>query len=388
MQRSRAIVPVLLAAITTLTALPACEDKTAPAAVTPVPAASTATTTPVAPSTSTSTAPPTPAGALPAAGAPRLTFDSLTHDFGPVLDSQKYSTSFRFTNTGTGTLVIYTVKTSCGCTVATLRKTEFLPGEGSTIDVVFDPKGKTGTQTKNLTVVSNTQPASLTKLSIKAVVQPLVQYTLFLEFGVIALGQSHTRSVEVFYYDPNLEITDLFSTNPAVSARVVSPGRSNPVIGQPPYRATIEVTVAPDTPWGLLFQTRVKFTARGEPAEGLDPIAMPYTLFVNGEVFTDLRADPAMLTPKASLGRREAFRVSTTLARTSGAPFTVHDVTITNSTTAGVTARVEALSASAYEIVVEGVTPATGGAVNGALLVRTNVPGEDRLVLQFSMYVK
>ena len=387
MQRSRAIVPVLLAAITTLTVLPACEDKTAPAAVTPVPtapAAPAAPTSPVAPTATT--AAPTPA--TPAAGAPRLTFDSLTHDFGPVLDSQKYSTSFRFTNTGTGTLVIYTVKTSCGCTVATLRKTEFLPGEGSTIDVVFDPKGKTGTQTKNLTVVSNTQPASLTKLSIKAVVQPMVQYTLFLEFGVIALGQSHTRSVEVFYYDPNLEITDLFSTNPAVSARVVSPGRSNPVIGQPPYRATIEVTVAPDTPWGVLFQTRVKFTARGEPARGVEPVAVPYTLFVNGQVFGDLRVDPVLLTSKVKLGRGEPVRMSATLSRASGAPFSVHDVTITESTLPGLSAHVEATSAGVYEIVVEGVTPAVAGAVNGAVRVATNVPGEDRLVLHFSVYVR
>jgi len=371
MHHCRTTVPARLAAISAiiaLAALPACEDTSAPVAATPAPTA--------------------PAGVPSATGTPRITFASTTHDFGAVIDSQTYRTSFSFTNTGTGTLVIYDVKASCGCTVATLRKKQYLPGEGSTIDVVFDPSGKSGSQAKELSVVSNARPGNVTTLTIRAAVQPLVQYRLFLPFGELALGQPHTRRVDVFYYDPNLVITDMFVTNPAVSARVVDPGRPNPVSGQPPYIASIEVTVGPNAPWGLLFQTRVKFTARGEPAQGLDPIAMPYTLFVNGEVFTDLRADPAMLTPKASLGRSEAFRVSTTLARTSGAPFTVHDVTLTNSTTAGVTARVEALSASAYEIVVEGVTPAVGGAVNGALLVRTNVPGEDRLVLQFSMYVK
>ena len=387
MQSSRAIVPLLLAAVTALIALPACEDKTAPAAVTPVPAASTATTAPPSPpasvAPSTSTAPSTPA-----AVGPRLTFDSVTHDFGAVLDSQKYSTSFRFTNTGTGKLVVYTVKTACGCTVATLTKTEFMPGEGSTIDVVFDPKGRSGTQTKNLSVISNTQPAAITKLSIRAVVRPMVQYKLFLAFGEIALGQSHTKSVQLFYYDPNLQITDLFATTPTVSARVVSLGRSNPVNGQPPYRATIEVTVAADTPWGVLFQTRVKFTARGEPSEGIEPVAVPYTLFVNGQIFGDLLVDPVLLTSKVKVGRGEPVTLSATLSRVSGAPFSVHDVTITESTMSGLSAHVKAISASVYEIVVEGVAPAVAGAVNGAVMVRTNVSGEDRLVLHFSMYVR
>ncbi len=377
MHRFRTTVPALLAAITTitaLTALPACEDKPAPPAVTPAPTAPTGTS-------------PVPADNA-ASGTPRITFASATHDFGTVIDSEKYRTSFSFTNTGTGKLVIYDVKTSCGCTVATLRKNEFLPGEGSTIDVVFDPSGKTGNQAKDLSVVSNAGPSNVTKLSIRAFVQPLVQYRLFLPFGELALGQPHTRRVVLFYQDPNLQITDLFVTNPTVSARVVDAGRPNPVSGQPPYLATIEVAIGPNTPWGLLFQTRVKFTARGEPAQGLDPVAMPYTIFVNGQIFGDHRVDPAMLTPKASLGRGEPVRISTTLSRASGAPFSVHDVTITNSTTSGMSAHVESKSANTYEIVVEGVTPAAGGAVNGALMVRTDVPGEDRLVLQFSMYVR
>ena len=284
--------------------------------------------------------------------------------------------------------MIYDVKTSCGCTVPTLRKTEFFPGEGSTIDVVFDPAGKNGNQAKELSVVSNAQPNNVTKLTIRAAVKPLVQYQLFLSFGELVLGQQHIRRVDLFYYDPNLEITDLVVTPATVSARVIDAGRPNPVRGQPPYLATMEVTVGSDTPWGLLTQSRVKFTARGEPAAGLDPVAMPYTLFVNGQIFGDICVDPAMLMKKGSLGRGEPIRISVTLTRASGQPFSVHDVTITESNTSGMSAHVVARSANTYEIVVEGVTPAGGGAMKGALLVRTDVSGEDRLVLPFSMYVR
>ena len=138
----------------------------------------------------------------------------------------------------------------------------------------------------------------------------------------------------------------------------------------------------------MLFQTQVKFTARGEPSKGLEPVSLPYTLFVNGQVFGDLRLDPILLKSKVKLGRGEPVRMSATLSRASGAPFSVHDVTITESTIQGLSAHVEATSASVYEIVVEGTTPTVAGAVNGAVMVRTNVAGEDRLVLHFSMYVR
>ncbi len=53
-------------------------------------------TAPVAPTATSSTT----------GGAPRITFAKRIHDFGVIADTEDYYTTFSFTNTGTGTLVI------------------------------------------------------------------------------------------------------------------------------------------------------------------------------------------------------------------------------------------------------------------------------------------
>ena len=65
------------------------------------------------------------------------------------------SASYTFTNTGTGMLRINEVKAGCGCTVPSLSKYDYLPGESGSIEIVFDPKGRKGKSTKYVTVKSS-----------------------------------------------------------------------------------------------------------------------------------------------------------------------------------------------------------------------------------------
>ena len=103
---------------------------------------------------------------------PIIKFDDIEHDFGRIIEGESVSYVFNFKNTGKSDLLIAEVSTSCGCTVPSYPKTPIRPGETGTIKVAFNSNGKRGFQTKNILVVSNTQP-NTTVIRIKAqVVNP------------------------------------------------------------------------------------------------------------------------------------------------------------------------------------------------------------------------
>jgi hypothetical protein len=88
-----------------------------------------------------------------------ISFEETTFNFGEVDDGEKVSHVYEFTNTGNEPLVISNAKGSCGCTVPKWPKTPIPPGETGEIMVEFNSKGKTGTQTKRVTITANTDPA-------------------------------------------------------------------------------------------------------------------------------------------------------------------------------------------------------------------------------------
>ena len=91
-------------------------------------------------------------------GMPAFTFEKEEHDFGILIDGEKVSYSFRFTNSGDAPLIISNAKGSCGCTVPNYPKEPIAPGSTASIDVTFDSKGRTGKQSKAVTLTANTNP--------------------------------------------------------------------------------------------------------------------------------------------------------------------------------------------------------------------------------------
>lgn len=105
-------------------------------------------------------------------GVPAISFENDVHDFGRVIEGEKITYAFKFTNSGDGNLVITNVSSSCGCTVPEFTKDPVKPGEQGNIKVTFDSKNRRGFQNKTVTVVSNTQP-NTNVLRIKAqVIEP------------------------------------------------------------------------------------------------------------------------------------------------------------------------------------------------------------------------
>jgi len=78
-----------------------------------------------------------------------------TYDFGTINQNDVIEHVFKFKNTGKNDLIIRKIKSSCGCTAATVGSKTIKPGEESSIKAVFNSRGKRGNQHKSITITTN-----------------------------------------------------------------------------------------------------------------------------------------------------------------------------------------------------------------------------------------
>ncbi len=88
-------------------------------------------------------------------GTPQINFESVSYDFGTVMQGEKVSHTFRFRNIGDGNLTINDVTTSCGCTASRFSIEPIAPGGEGQIEVIFDSYGRHGKQQKKISVWTN-----------------------------------------------------------------------------------------------------------------------------------------------------------------------------------------------------------------------------------------
>jgi len=94
-------------------------------------------------------------GLLTDGEATEITFREYEHDFGKITEGEKVAHIFVFENNGPGSLVIESASTSCGCTVPKYDRSPIPAGKGGHLEVVFDSNGRSGIQTKTISVRSN-----------------------------------------------------------------------------------------------------------------------------------------------------------------------------------------------------------------------------------------
>ena len=105
-----------------------------------------------------------------AGGSAEINFKTLEHDFGQITEGEKVAFMFSFDNSGTGDLVIQSATTSCGCTVPEFEDKPIPPGGSGTLEVVFDSSGRSGMQTKTITVRSNAvKPVMILKITAEVI---------------------------------------------------------------------------------------------------------------------------------------------------------------------------------------------------------------------------
>lgn len=96
-----------------------------------------------------------------------ITFDTLSHDFGTIIEGEMVVCYFRYENTGEADLVINSVEATCGCTTPDWSQEPIKPGDGEYLKIVFDATGRSGAQRKVVTVRSNAGNSSV-RLTLSA----------------------------------------------------------------------------------------------------------------------------------------------------------------------------------------------------------------------------
>lgn len=143
----------------------------------------------------------------------KLTFEKSTHDFGTVKEEGgPVSVEFKFTNTGTGPILISDVQPSCGCTTPDWTKTPVAPGKSGIIKAEYNPLNRPGTFAKTLSVTSNGEPSTLV-LNIKGAVTPKAKtpaddypdkigairmQSRYLNFGKVTTEKPVTKTFDIY----------------------------------------------------------------------------------------------------------------------------------------------------------------------------------------------
>jgi hypothetical protein len=98
------------------------------------------------------------AASVPSGPTTTMQFMEEEYNFGTINQGDVVSHTFKFKNTGSEPLIITDAKATCGCTVPKKPNEPIAPGETGEIVVEFNSAGKTGAQTKQVTVTANTNP--------------------------------------------------------------------------------------------------------------------------------------------------------------------------------------------------------------------------------------
>jgi hypothetical protein len=86
---------------------------------------------------------------------PKVASQLMEYDWGQVPRGDHVKYSFVVSNVGGDLLKIEDVRASCGCTAAKPEKSDLAPGESTNINVDFNSTGRSGRQTKYITVKTN-----------------------------------------------------------------------------------------------------------------------------------------------------------------------------------------------------------------------------------------
>jgi len=308
------------------------------------------------------------------AALPVLSFASTVYDFGVIDETSAVATTFRFTNTGGGELVIEAVSASCGCTTPQLTKRRYQPGESGVIQVGFDPTKPGPAQEQSIEIVSNTKPA-VTRLTITADVTAfLVFKPKILQLGVRQFRAEHRGRITVSSPDRNFVIDSVSVNLPYVTARVVPPDQATA-----PGSKTVEITVAPTAPWGGLY-FGVDFVVTGRPTPDAEPVTHNRSVRVACQLFGRLSASPDRFRFVVAPG--DAIVETIRLRRADGRPFRILKTEIRIPRLPGATVTATPESLDAWSLTLNARGGSVLGSLTGTVIVTTDVRGEEVIELR------
>ena len=129
---------------------------------------------------------------------PRIAFDAMKKDFGPIAEGDDKEFEFIVMNTGESELVISHLRSLCDCVEVMMDETIIRPGNSSNLRGVFRSEGRWGKQEKVIVISSNASNSPEAELKISLSVEFGVRITpRSFSFGEIARNRFSTKKVKI-----------------------------------------------------------------------------------------------------------------------------------------------------------------------------------------------
>ena len=324
---------------------------------------------------------PMPVPAQPGALPDALRLDQNKFDWGDISDTDPVEHVFTFTNIADKEVQI-AVAASCGCTVPTLEKTTYKPGENGKVSARFDPHNRQGPQTKTLTFtiinpqgVYNQQIATLTA-NVKALVQ-VDPPKMFLSEVDHTTGQ--TTKLTIKGRKEGFKVESVTANSEFIKVKMGEPTTAQES-GETFTTVPVELVVGKGAPIGTL-QAQIEIKTNDERAK-----MAPY--FMGADVVGDVKATPA----QAILRTNDPSIPFTTQIRfesRSGSAFNILSLeTDARKDMQVVTDFTKAEDGNYYMISISGITPADAGMVQSFLTVSTDARGGETIKIPFTAVIR
>jgi hypothetical protein len=93
--------------------------------------------------------------AEPNPSGPEIKFDTTKRTCDTITEGMVYDFVYHYENTGSDSLILFNVKSSCGCYVPRWSRKPLALGERDSIVGRYNSRGRPGHFTKSMTVISN-----------------------------------------------------------------------------------------------------------------------------------------------------------------------------------------------------------------------------------------
>lgn len=305
-----------------------------------------------------------------------MLFKETTVSTGTILDTEPVDVNFEFKNTGSAPLEISLIKPSCGCTVPDMEQKIYAPGEKGIMKVTFDPSGKNGPISRNITVYTNSSTKPVHTIILHSYVNPvIITEPRILAFDMTQKGQGATKDIQVFGRFEDFKVTRATTQDSDTFGIEVIDGGKVEKDGEDMWLQIIRVSILesakPDS-------HRTEITVRSnEPHKEL------FSLSVVGRVIGDLELTPVRMT----MGRLvvgDEFEREVTLRSKSGDAFEIKSVTSVNVVLdAEYTATpVDPEKRNEWTVKVKGTVIHPAQRFNAQLNVMTDVADEEMMTVQ------
>ncbi len=332
---------------------------------------------------------------VPQTLTPVIVFEESQVDFGKIGDDAKVEFDFNFVNNGQGNLVIRSARGSCGCTVPTLAKNTYAPGESGSIKVFFDPTNRRGPQNQTVTVQTNDPKQPVVRLGVHAVIQPRTMINpRSLSYGFVTKGSGPTMDITVSGIQADFDVTkawveltplpdtmkDLIPKwEPGKVFHVELGDRSERVVDGRTYQErVVHVTMAKDAPLGLLRNVRLIVEHNDEPTKRFE---VPVLATQLGDVtMTPARLSFGRVVPGAAFEKVVIVRSST------NTPFEISRIEHLTTSGQGIDYElvpIEASNGAAYRLFIRSSGLDRQGAIRGRFVLHTNVKDEEIITYNY-----